>query len=113
MTFEELCEKKKKMEDACTSYKEAVRTFLEQCLEEAGLNNKVVRPKENPELVGKLFIEFYYGSIAIVFRKINKNGSISRNTSYISNFSYTQTFEGYPKLTAKLVKLFEPVGDSE
>ena len=45
MTFEELCEKKKKMEDACASYKEAVRTFLEQCLEEAGLNNKVVRPK--------------------------------------------------------------------
>ena len=70
-------------------------------------------PKENPELVGRLFIEFYYGSIAIVFRKVNKNGSISRNTSYISNFSYTQTFEGYPKLTAKLVKLFEPVGDSE
>ena len=113
MTFEELCEKKKKMEDACTSYKEAVRTFLEQCLEEAGLNNKVVHPKESPELVGRLFIEFCYGSIEIVFRKINKNGSISRNTSYISNFSYTQTFEDYPELTSKLIKLIEPVGDSE
>lgn len=113
MTFEELSEKKKKMEDECASYKEAVRTFLEQCIKDAGLSDTRVRLKSNPELVGRLYVEFCYGSIEIVFRKINKNGSISRNTSYISNFSYTQTFEDYPELTAKLVKLFEPVGDSE
>ena len=113
MTFEELCEKKKKMEDECASYKEAVRTFLEQCIKDAGLSNTRVRLKSNPEIVGRLYVEYHYNGLEIVFRKINKNGSISRDTSYISNFSYTQTFEGYPKLTAKLVKLFEPVGDSE
>ena len=113
MTFEELCEKKKKMEDACASYKEAVRTFLEQCIKDAGFSNTRVRLKSNPELVGRLYVEYHYSGLEIVFHKITKKGAISRNTSYISGLSFCQWFDKYPKLTAELIKLFEPVGDSE
>ena len=70
MTFEELSEKKKKMEDECASYKEAVRTFLEQCVKDAGLSNTKVRLKRNPEIVGRLYIEYYYSRIEIVSARL-------------------------------------------
>ena len=113
MTFEELSEKKKKMEDACASYKEAVRTFLEQCVKDAGLSNTRVRLKSKPELVGRLYVEDRYNGLEIVFRKITKNGNISCNISYVSGLSFCQWFDKYPKLPVALTKLFEPVGDSE
>lgn len=113
MTFEELCEKKKKMEDECTAYREAVRTFFEQCLNDAGLNNIKVRLKSNPEIVGRLYVEYKYNGLEIVFHKLTKKGSVSRNASYISGLSFCQWFDRYPKLTEKLKEIFEPAEDSE
>lgn len=113
MTFEELCEKKKKMEDDCNKYNSAVHDFLEQCIEEAGFKGIQVIPKHNPSLVGRLYVEYVSGSQEIVFRKITKKGSVSKNSSYISGLSYSQWFDRFPMITSKLKEIFEPAEDSE
>lgn len=97
---EEIERKRKIAKDAQHDYLGICRDYLLQCLEEAGMKDKIVIPKKYTKYRGKLVIDFKYDGYSISFRRIKKDGTPSVQNCYVGFYiSSSDIFNG------KVVKL--------